>query len=73
MTGRLINCSGEPDWASLRFFIDMTTEIQHKPDAILNWNLRQLYWDVFWLGSLLEARLLSWLFTRLGLVHQVFR
>jgi MFS family permease len=32
--------------------MDMTTEIQHKPDAILHWNLRQLYWDVFWFGIL---------------------
>jgi MFS family permease len=30
----------------------MTTEILHKPDPILKWNLRQLYWDVFWFGIL---------------------
>jgi MFS family permease len=30
----------------------MTTEILQKPDPILKWNLRQLYWDVFWFGIL---------------------
>jgi MFS family permease len=35
----------------------MTTEIQHKPDAILRWNLRQLYWDVFWFGILAGSTL----------------
>jgi MFS family permease len=30
----------------------MTTEILHQPDPILKWNLRQLYWDVFWFGIL---------------------
>jgi MFS family permease len=30
----------------------MTTEILQKPDLILKWNLRQLYWDVFWFGIL---------------------
>jgi MFS family permease len=34
------------------FFLDMTTEILHQPDPILKWNLRQLYWDVFWFGIL---------------------
>jgi MFS family permease len=34
------------------FFLHMTTEILHKPDPILKWNLRQLYWDVFWFGIL---------------------
>jgi MFS family permease len=35
----------------------MTTEIQHTPDAILSWNLRQLYWDVFWFGILAGSTL----------------
>lgn len=35
----------------------MTTEIQHKPDVILRWNLRQLYWDVFWFGILAGSTL----------------
>jgi MFS family permease len=30
----------------------MTTELLLKPDPILKWNLRQLYWDVFWFGIL---------------------
>ena len=30
----------------------MTTELLQKPDPILKWNLRQLYWDVFWFGIL---------------------
>ena len=30
----------------------MTTEILHRPDPILSWNLRQLYWDVIWFGIL---------------------
>jgi MFS family permease len=30
----------------------MTTEILQKPDPILKWNLRQLYWDIFWFGIL---------------------
>ncbi len=30
----------------------MTTELLHKPDPILRWNLRQLYWDVLWYGIL---------------------
>jgi len=33
-------------------FLKMTTEILHGPDPILKWNLRQLYWDVFWFGIL---------------------
>jgi MFS family permease len=35
----------------------MTTEILHKPDSILRWNLRQLYWDVFWFGILAGSTL----------------
>lgn len=35
----------------------MTTEILHKPDPILRWNLRQLYWDVFWFGILAGSTL----------------
>ena len=34
------------------FFLQMTTELLRKPDPILTWNLRQLYWDVFWFGIL---------------------
>ena len=30
----------------------MTTELLPNPDPILRWNLRQLYWDVFWFGIL---------------------
>ena len=30
----------------------MTTEILHRPDPILRWNLRQLNWDAFWFGIL---------------------
>ncbi|OGO28889.1 MAG: hypothetical protein A2136_09525 [Chloroflexi bacterium RBG_16_54_11] len=30
----------------------MNTEIPRKPDPILSWNLRQLYWDIFWFGIL---------------------
>lgn len=30
----------------------MATELLHKPDPILRWNIRQLYWDVFWYGIL---------------------
>jgi MFS family permease len=36
----------------LRFLLPMTTEILHKPTPILKWNLRQLYWDIFWFGIL---------------------
>jgi MFS family permease len=35
----------------------MTTEILHKPDPILRWNLRQLYWDVIWFGILAGSTL----------------
>lgn len=35
----------------------MTTEILHEPPAILKWNLRQLYWDVFWFGILAGSTL----------------
>ena len=35
----------------------MTTEILHKPDPILKWNLRQLYWDVLWYGILAGSTL----------------
>lgn len=30
----------------------MATELLPNPDSILRWNLRQLYWDVFWFGIL---------------------
>jgi MFS family permease len=30
----------------------MTTEVLRKPEPILKWNLRQLYWDVLWFGVL---------------------
>jgi MFS family permease len=30
----------------------MTTEILPEPSPVLRWNLRQLYWDVFWFGIL---------------------
>ncbi|PWB52222.1 MAG: hypothetical protein C3F13_11885 [Anaerolineales bacterium] len=30
----------------------MTTEVLRKPEPILKWNLRQLYWDVVWFGVL---------------------
>jgi MFS family permease len=36
----------------LRFLLPMTTEILQKPNSILKWNLRQLYWDIFWFGIL---------------------
>ena len=39
------------------FFLNMTTEILHKPDPILRWNLRQLYWDVIWFGILAGSTL----------------
>ncbi len=35
----------------------MTTEIQIQPDSVLKWNLRQLYWDVFWFGILAGSTL----------------
>jgi len=35
----------------------MTTEILHEPHSILIWNLRQLYWDVFWFGILAGSTL----------------
>ena len=35
----------------------MTTEILHRPDPILKWNLRQLYWDVLWFGILAGSTL----------------
>jgi len=35
----------------------MTTEILHEPRSILRWNLRQLYWDVFWFGILAGSTL----------------
>jgi MFS family permease len=35
----------------------MTTEILHRPDSILKWNLRQLYWDVLWFGILAGSTL----------------
>jgi MFS family permease len=35
----------------------MTTEILHRPDPILKWNLRQLYWDVLWYGILAGSTL----------------
>jgi MFS family permease len=35
----------------------MTTEILRKPDSLLTWNLRQLYWDVFWFGILAGSTL----------------
>jgi MFS family permease len=35
----------------------MTTEILHGPSPILRWNLRQLYWDVFWFGILAGSTL----------------
>ncbi|OGO60383.1 MAG: hypothetical protein A2032_02905 [Chloroflexi bacterium RBG_19FT_COMBO_49_13] len=35
----------------------MTTEILQRPDPILSWNLRQLYWDVFWFGILAGSTL----------------
>jgi MFS family permease len=35
----------------------MTTEFLQKPDPILKWNLRQLYWDVFWFGILAGSTL----------------
>jgi MFS family permease len=36
----------------LRFLLPMTTEILQKSTPILKWNLRQLYWDIFWFGIL---------------------
>src|SRR4030042_2237532 len=30
----------------------MSTEILSQPDPTLRWNMRQLYWDVFWFGIL---------------------
>jgi hypothetical protein len=27
-----------------------TMEIPRKAEPILSWNLRQLYWDIFWFG-----------------------
>ena len=39
------------------FFLPMTTEILRKPDSRLTWNLRQLYWDVFWFGILAGSTL----------------
>jgi MFS family permease len=39
------------------FFLYMTTEILHEPYPILRWNLRQLYWDVFWFGILAGSTL----------------
>jgi len=35
----------------------MTTEILHEQHSILKWNLRQLYWDVFWFGILAGSTL----------------
>jgi MFS family permease len=35
----------------------MTTEILYRPDPILKWNLRQLYWDVLWFGILAGSTL----------------
>jgi MFS family permease len=35
----------------------MTTEVLHAPEPILKWNLRQLYWDVFWFGILAGSTL----------------
>ncbi len=35
----------------------MTTEILQLPHSILKWNLRQLYWDVFWFGILAGSTL----------------
>jgi hypothetical protein len=35
----------------------MTTEILHEPNPNLKWNLRQLYWDVFWFGILAGSTL----------------
>jgi MFS family permease len=35
----------------------MTTEILQAPHSILRWNLRQLYWDVFWFGILAGSTL----------------
>jgi MFS family permease len=35
----------------------MTTDILHGPEPILKWNLRQLYWDVFWFGLLAGSTL----------------
>lgn len=43
--------------AGLRFFLQMTTEILQEPRSILRWNLRQLYWDVFWFGVLAGSTL----------------
>lgn len=49
--------SGEPCRAGLRFLLQMTTDILHEPRLILRWNLRQLYWDVFWFGILAGSTL----------------
>lgn len=35
----------------------MTTEVLQSPEPILKWNLRQLYWDVFWFGILAGSTL----------------
>jgi MFS family permease len=35
----------------------MATEILHQPHPTLKWNLRQLYWDVFWFGILAGSTL----------------
>lgn len=35
----------------------MSTEFLQKPSPILNWNLRQLYWDVLWFGVLAGSTL----------------
>jgi MFS family permease len=37
--------------------MQMTTEILQEPRSTLKWNLRQLYWDVFWFGILAGSTL----------------
>lgn len=37
--------------------MQMTTEILQEPHSTLKWNLRQLYWDVFWFGILAGSTL----------------
>jgi predicted MFS family arabinose efflux permease len=35
----------------------MTTDVHRRPDPTVSWNIRQLYWDVFWFGILAGSTL----------------